>query len=499
MVVAAIDAGTTGVRCMVVGKQGEVVSIARRSWEYSTPELFEIAKEFDPKEFWKLICTVVIEAIESVKITDTDLTAIATTSQRQGLVILNKDGTELHGAPNIDARGAMTQYVIEESLGESYHDITGCWPPLMFGPSRLAWFEEEEPDIFGEIAHVLPINDWITYRLCGNYVTEPAAASSTGFFDVRTLKWSEEIAEAVGVNVDILPEIHAAGEIVGEVTAEASKQCGLRKGIDVVQGSTDTHCALLALQAEIGELGVIAGSTTPIMLVLNNHVCLPEQRVWTGCHAVSGQWTLESNATMTGAYLDWVVGLLCEQSEDTEKCKKRVFGSLGELLAEVPPGSHETYAALGPAIMNTRQITDVKMARMVFPQPALPQVIPLSSANLIHAVLENIAYSVRGNLEQLEEVSKATAVKTIGGLTRSRTWVQILANVLDRQVQVPSQSEGSLLGAAICAAVGSGEYSSLGDASKVMVQWSRPVEPDERTKTYSSYYKRWREIWDGSE
>ncbi|MBN2229459.1 MAG: hypothetical protein JW779_07665 [Candidatus Thorarchaeota archaeon] len=495
MVVAAIDAGTTGVRCMVVDSTGHVVSLSRRSWEYTTPIDLEIAKEFDPNHFWHLICTVVKEACKQANLSGLELEAVSTTSQRHGCIFLNKLGDEIYAGPNIDARGAMTQYIIEESLGERYHEITGCWPPLMFSPSRLSWFEEEAPDVFESVAHLLPINDWITYKLADVFVTDPSGGSGTGFMDVSSCVWSHEVAEAVGINLDILPQIQHTGSVVGEVTKTAHKKCGLPKGLPVIQGGADTQCALLSTQAQSGEIAIIAGSTAPVMMVIDEPYCDATQKIWTCCHVIPGRWVLESNATLTGAYLQWVVNLLCERANSPKECVTTTLSNLDNILADIPPGSNETFVALGPSIMDCQRITDVKQAKMVFPQPVLPQVIPLNSARFIHAVLENIAYATRGNCEQLEEYRQATCIKTIGGMTQSRIWPDMLANVLGRQIHTPLQAEGSLLGAAICAATGIGHYSSLMDAAKAMVQWKPISNPDDRADLYRSYYSKWTNMY----
>ena len=117
--------------------------------------------------------------------------------------------------------------------------------------------------------------------------------------------------------------------------------------------------------------------------------------------------------------------------------------------------------------------------------------IPLNSARMIHAVLENIAYAVRGNCAQLEAYRTAKCIKTIGGMTQSQIWPDMLANVLGRSVHTPLQPEGSLLGAAICAAKGAGHYRKLKDATKAMVQWKPSSNPDNRADLYKSYYSKW--------
>ncbi|MFX1264095.1 MAG: FGGY-family carbohydrate kinase [Promethearchaeota archaeon] len=495
MAVASIDAGTGGVRCMVVGKNGAVLGLSRRSWSYETPLYLEIAKEFQPSEFWDLVCTVTQEALSIAGTAISKLEAVSTTSQRHGIVLLDADGKELHGGPNSDARGAMTQYIIEETLGEKFLEITGCWPPMMFAASRLAWFEEEEPEIREAVAHLLPISDWITFRLSGEFATEPSSASATGLLDIRTRKWSDEILSAVGIERTILPEIHCAGDVVGEISSTAAADSYLPEGLPVVQGGADTHCALLTCQAQAGDIVVVAGSTTPVMMVVREPVCSAEQKIWSAPHMISDLWTLESNAMLTGAYIEWVIDLLCERAENPERCREETFSSLPEILKEIPPGSHETYAALGPKVMDTQRMTDIPFARVHFPQPALPGVIPLNSANLIHAVLENIAYSVRGNYEQLNSFRESASVKAIGGVTRSKVWLGILTNVLGHPVRAPAQPEGSLLGAAICAAAGIGWYSCIEETAKNMVSWQPAFEPDERRHEYDSCYTRWKEIW----
>ncbi len=500
MPVATIDAGTTGVRCMIVGKQGEVLGLGRRSWTYETPEFLEIAKEFDPSHFWDLICTVTKEALKASGLSSSKIKGVATTSQRHGVVFLDADGIEIYSGPNIDARGAMSQYVIDEALGKRYLEITGCWPPMMFTPARMAWFEEEEPEIHGTIAKVLPINDWITFRLSGEYVTESASASATGLFDIRARAWSDEILSKLDIDRAILPELRNAGDVVGSITAKAAKDCGLPEDLPVIQGGTDTHCALLASQAGPGEITVIAGSTTPVMLTLDRHLCSSDQILWSSCHVIPNMWTMESNAMLTGAYIEWVIGLLCELAENPDRCREKVFGRLPELLRGIPPGSNDSFAALGPRIMNADRMADIPLARLHFTQPALPQAKPLDSASLIHSVFENIAFAVRGNVEQLQEIEEPTTIKVIGGISRSAAWRQILCNIIGKPVRSPKQFEGSLLGAAICAAVGVGWYLDLKAASEGMVSWHPTLEPDERASEYDFYYSRWKEIWSlGSE
>jgi autoinducer 2 (AI-2) kinase len=493
VVVAAIDAGTTGVRCMIVDKEGKVQALSRRNWGYSTPPNLEIAMEFDAEVFWNLIRDVVNESVQFSGLAPSDIAAASTTSQRHGVVFLDADGNELYCGPNVDARGALTQYIIEEALGDRFFEITGCWPPLMFAPARLAWFEEEAPEIHERVAHILPINDWITFRLSGVCVTEPSSASSTGFLDIRTRDWSDEVVSTVGIDKSVLPTIVQAGDRVGEL--QDGLDIRLQTGLPIIQGGADTQCAILASQGTVGDVVVIAGSTTPVMRILDSPKLDDTQRIWSGCHLLPDMWILESNATMTGANFEWALNLLCERAENPAACRDKILANLESLLVGIPPGSYETMIGVGPCVMDCQQITEIRQARIIFPQPALPQVKPLDSATLLHAIMENIAFAVKGNHAQLGDMASSQVVKTIGGMTKSSVFPEILSNVLDLKIKCPQESEGSLLGAAICAAKGAGDYTSLQEAAATMVKWHPPITPDKRADLYESYYARWNDVW----
>jgi sugar (pentulose or hexulose) kinase len=95
----------------------------------------------------------------------------------------------------------------------------------------------------------------------------------------------------------------------------------------------------------------------------------------------------------------------------------------------------------------------------------------------------------------LQEFEDPPVVKAIGGISRSQVWRQILSNAIGKPVMNPTQFEGSLIGAGICAAVGAGWYPNLKTASEAMVTWQPTLEPDERASEYEFYYSRWKEIW----
>ena len=147
---------------------------------------------------------------------------------------------------------------------------------------------------------------------------------------------------------------------------------------------------------------------------------------------------------------------------------------------------------------------------------------PITRGAFARAILESVAYAIRGNLEQVIAVSgrpvpalrlrsgqalrlrsgqalrlrSGQALHLCGGLARSGLLVQIVADVCQRQVRVPVVREASCLGVAICAAVGAGVFPTLQAAARAMVHWEPLVEPGPTARRYRRLYSQWRKLLD---
>ena len=496
----AIDVGTGSVRCAVFDTSGNLVSFAIEPWDYeSPPETFGLGKEFDCGELWKRITRLVREATKRGKISGENILGVSSTSQREGIVLLDGEGKELYGGPNIDVRGILVDSKVREVLTPEVQRITGHWPPSMFAPARLIWFRENKPEVYEKTAHLLMINDWVLYKLSGVYASEPTNAAESLLYDIRKMEWSEEIIERLQIPREILPEVHPAGTVVGEVTREASSATGLREGTPVITGGADTQCALLATGAlDEGYICTIGGTTTPVQMVLSKPVIDAERRIWTGCHLVSDRWVIEGNCGIMGKVLEWFKNSIAD-AEAEEAVERGVdpYDVLSGWAAGAPPGAGGIRAFMGPQIMDFSKELSVPPSVIVFPSLMLnPEA--LSKRNMIRSILENMAFAVRANSEQIVEVSgvKFNVMRVTGGLSRSRTLLKILADTLGLPVETPKVKEGTSLGCAMCVAVGLGVYESFHEAAESMIAWDETIEPDDEVhQQYEAYYSEWKNLY----
>ncbi|WP_368659856.1 FGGY-family carbohydrate kinase [Leminorella grimontii] len=89
--------------------------------------------------------------------------------------------------------------------------------------------------------------------------------------------------------------------------------------------------------------------------------------------------------------------------------------------------------------------------------------------HIIRATLEGICYRMRSVLESLEELTgKVEEIRVSGSFTHSPVWLQILADVIGREIHVPDVDEGAAYGAAIMGLYALGELSSIDKASDLI-------------------------------
>ncbi len=494
----ALDFGHGGGRAFFYDVDSGKHFSSYQKWNYFSPEDDDFRKEFIPDDFFKILCIQTKNLLKKHKIKASDVVGVSSACMRHSFVFLDKNGKELYGGPNTDTRGLFYQDIIEEEIEEDLYKLTGQWPPLLYLPTRLLWFKEEKPELCSKIKYALSTGDWLIYRLSGEIVGEPSLASSTLLFDLEKRKWLFDVLKDLDLDDIVLPEIISSGENVGGLTSESSKLMGLKEGIPVVMGGGDTQLGLLSCGAvNNGDVGVVAGTSTPVMMVLDKPVVDSEKRIWTGFHVLKDKWVLESNAQMAGLIYEWLKNNF---QKIIGKSNDEVYKYMEKIARDVPPGSNDVIASLGTEIFNINTLSVIRPSIFSFNQPVHPMnESPASFAGFTRASLENISYAIKGNIEQLEDVSKNSneVVRVTGGMSNNNLWLEILANVTGKKVVSTSFYEGTSIGCVICAAVGIGIYKDFKEAAKEIVSYKKEIKPDDKTvEIYNKTFNSWKEWYD---
>jgi autoinducer-2 kinase len=489
----AIDAGTGSCRAVLFDAEGAQVAIAQREWSHAEQPGAPGSQVFDTDRNWTLICECVREALATSDASA--VKAVSTTSMREGMVLYDAHGREIWACPNVDSRaGAEAAELVGSGAAQEIYERAGDWVAIT-APARFRWIARHEPDTFAAIAGVGMLGDWILTRLCGEFATDPSLGSSSGMFELADRSWSDRVLELVGLDRSLFPAVHEPGTVTGTVTAHAAAATGLRAGTPCVVGGADTQLGLVGIGVvEPGRFTVVGGSFWQHTLVLDEPAIDPQARLRTLCHAVPGQWMIEGIGFWSGLAMRWFRDAFCEADKTLAKQRGLdVYDLLAADAATVPPGANGVLGIFS-------NLMDAK--RWVHASPGFLQFDishPETSGKkeCFRAIEEAAAYVSHGHLEIVEEVSGHTVDELVftGGAAKGALWPQILADVLAVPVRIPQVKESSALGAAVCAGVGAGVYSSLADAAD-LVRFDRTVEPEPvAVEQYKGLYEQWHEVY----
>lgn len=490
-IVAACDAGTSGVRCGLFDLQGNLVAEAHRLWSYERDPGIVNGLMFDPDSVWNLVASAIRDAVTSGGIPPAQVRAISVTSQRLGLVLVDEDGNGIKGIPNIDRRAVEQASFLGSRWGQLLYSRSGRWPGPGHALSKLLWLKDHEPDIFSRTSCLLSLGDWLMLRLGGQMATEPTSACETCLYDLVKGGWNLDISKATHIETSILPRIVASASVTGEVGKAASAQTGLPEGTLVVMGGGDTECGVLGLGArKVGDAAVVAGSSAPIECIVDSPIVDPRFRTLTNPFMMAGKWVVESNAMLTGSSYSWLVSTVNSSGDSLSRSTQ--YEDLEREISATEPGADGALCYLGSSVMDSRRGNFSATAAILAPMPAVNS-RALTRGHLARAALEAEAYAIRANISQLTQVTGYTfnAILAGGGSLKSAAFRSILPDVLGIPV-LSTDDEATPRGCAMCAAVGAGCFTTIEEASAAMSPRPTVLEPDaKRSKQYELPFQRW--------
>ena len=414
---------------------------------------------------------------------------VTATSQRQAVVFIGDGDEELHAGPNSDMRAVFEGGAIDNEMGERVYRTTGHLPSFLFAPAKLRYLEAQDPSRFEKLRLVLTLADWIIWRLTGQAFSEPTLANGAGLLDVSDRQWCTGLMADLRLNPG-LPTLVDAGTMVGRISAKAAGTTGLEAGTPVAVSGADTQCGLLGLGlSEAGQAGIVAGWSAPVQYLTDGPIFNDEMSTWTGCYLMPELSVVESSAGDLGNAYRWT-------AETFFECAGGAFDMMDRLAGAAAVGSEGTKAFFGPPRMDMRRL-GLRTGGVLFPVPIAYE--DPSPANIARAALESTAYAIKGNLLQAEDVvgSGARTVAVGGGMTRTKAFTRILADVIGREIRVSATPDVSALGAYRCAQVALGELGSLGDSAACGFGELTVTEPDlADASEYEYRYEQWLQMAD---
>ena len=483
--IMALDQGTTSSRAIIFDKDQNIYGIAQKEFTQIYPK--EGWVEHNPMEIWASQYGVLQEVMAKSNISQEQIAAIGITNQRETTIVWDKEtGEPIYNAIVWQCRrtASICEKLKEEGFEKYIKKTTGLVIDAYFSATKIKWILDNVEGardkakngqlLFGTV------DTWLLWKLTNGevHVTDYTNASRTMLFNIKELKWDDEIAAILDIPLSMLPEVRNSSEIYGYVNlggksntkvpiagiagdqqAALFGQAAFNKGD--AKNTYGTGCFLLM---NTGDELVESkhGLLTTIAIGLNNKV----------------QYALEGSVFMGGAIIQWLrdeLGLITD-AKDSEYFAKSVKDNGGVYVVPAFVGLGAPYwdmYARGSIFGLTRGT---------------------NKNHIIRASLESIAYQVKDLLNAMEEDAgfKITTLKVDGGASKNKLLMQFQSDITDIKVCKPIITETTALGAAYLAGLAVGYFDSTDEISKNWYSsetYTSKLDENKRNDLYNGWKK----------
>jgi glycerol kinase len=464
----AIDQGTTNTKALLVDVEGQVSASASVRVPIAFPRPGWV--ESDGAELWATVEGAIAGVLATVD--PARVAAVAVANQRESVLVWERaTGRPLGPVVSWQCRRSTERCAALRTSGAEalVHARTGLRLDPMFSATKAAWLLDAIPDGFaraeaGELC-VGTIDSWLAWNLSGGtaFVTDLTNASRTLLLDLDRLAWDPDLLLLFRIPEAALPLLRGSSAVVGTLPA----------GVPIAALIGDSHAALVGHGFPgLGSVKATFGTGTSVMaplaaVVRDAHLSATvawsaERPGAAGSATTQATHALEGNITSTGAALQWIAGIVGREGRE---------GELESLAATVSdPGG----AYLVPAFTGLGAPHWDADARGVITGLSRGT----SSAHLVRAAFESIAYQVRDVIDALAPAVGApmTAVFADGGAMQSALLAQMTADTIGLPVRINRAESLAALGAAYLAGLAVGTWGSI-DEIRVLPRTVDTYEP----------------------
>lgn len=443
--ILGVDIGTTGCRAVLYRIDGTILANQAMDYNLYTPQADR--GEQDPDEIYDSFVAVVRRAVEQSGLSPAAIVGMSFSSVFHSLIPVDEKGTPLHRMLTWADNRAQEykEKIVAEHGKDGIYSRTGCPPHPLYPMYKIAWFRHELPDIFVQTAKFIGIREYIVFRLTGKWLVDKSIASGTSLYNNITLSWDEEILNILGITAGHLSEVVPTTHVERSMSAEAARSLGLLPTTPLIMGAGDGTMNCIGSGAvNPGQLTLTIGTSGAVRVVVDKPAYDTKGRTW--CYNLNEDyWVLGGAINNGGIAFRWARDKFASTEQKVaERLGLDTYDILSRYAEQKPAGSDGLIML--PFFAGERAPYWNANARGVLFGLNLNH----GKRHLVRATLEGICYRMYSILKALEEVSgQVNEIRVSGSFTRSRLWVQILADVFGRVITVPGAPEGAAYGAAV--------------------------------------------------
>ncbi len=270
-----LDIGTTGIKALVFDSKENLIT---KSYEKLNKSITKSRVEQDPYEILNKSKKVLRQAIKQSKVKSSAFKSLGITNQRETIVAWNKEtGKVLY--PAIVWEDSRTKKYTEALKRKSALKIKGkTGLPIIpyFSASKMNWILKNVPSakILAQKKQLLfgTLDTWVLWNFDQNHphLTDQTNAARTLLYNIRKLKWDDELLKTFGLSKNQLPEVKPSHSKFGKLKKEI---LGFPLEIQAMCG--DQQSSTFAAGIKPGDTKITFGTGTIIVQILPRFILKP--------------------------------------------------------------------------------------------------------------------------------------------------------------------------------------------------------------------------------
>ncbi len=483
--VLSFDAGTTSSRAIIFNKKGEIINVAQKEFKQIYPKAGWV--EHDPMEIWASQSGVAREVLEMSAIRPEQIAAIGITNQRETTIVWDKNtGKPVYNAIVWQCRrtASYCEKLKEEGWTEKIKDKTGLVVDAYFSGTKIAWILDnvEGAREMAERGELLfgTVDTWLVWNLTRGkvHVTDYSNASRTMLYNIKELKWDDEILERLNIPKSMLPEVRNSSEVYGHT--DTGTYGGAQIPIAGIAG--DQQAALFGQNCFAPGMVKNTYGTGCFVLMNTGEEMIQSKNglLTTIAWGIDGKvhYALEGSVFIAGAAIQWLRDelRLVYDSPQSEYYANKIEDTDGLVVVPAFTGLGAPYwdmYARGGIFGITRGT---------------------KREHLVRATLESLAYQSKDVIDAMQEDAglPLAYLRVDGGASANNFLMQFQADMLNTQVHRPKTLETTALGAAYLAGLAVGYWKDLEEISEEFAidkEFLPEMSEEKRAKNYK-YWKK---------
>ncbi len=486
-----LDCGSTMVKAALFDRMGNEIAVRSAKNPLLHPK--SGWTETDMNVLWDNVLAVIRDVVKGSGVDPERIVGVACCGHGNGLYLVDENGNPTrNGICSSDGRAR--KYIEDwnrDGLLETLRPKTmqAIWPAQP--NALLRWLIDNEPESVERARWLFMCKDFVRFRLTGEAFMERTDMSGTSLIDVGTGEYDDSLLDAWGLSSTrrLMPPLRDSADLCGQITPTVAAQTGLAAGTPVAGGMFDIDaCGLAVGMIDETQLCLIAGTWGNNQYISKTPVVSPDIFM-TSRYSIPGYYLMLEGSASSAANLEWIVSEFFQADRQLLDDPRKIYSYCVDLASQTGPEESGViflpYLYASPVSLDGKGVffgLDGRQTR----------------GHVLRAVLEGIVFGHVWHVEKLLKFRpKPETVRLTGGGTASKFWTQLFSDIFQIRVEVPCGTELGCLGAAICAAVAVGEFTSFDAACREMVRIEQVHEPNrELASIYRRKQERFRQLLD---